>query len=72
MEFKKVEDAALLSKGGIDLNPAKLDLKLQNNGQGIDVRVDQAMLAQFQNTAGFRPVIINITPLPSLKNFLNS
>ena len=39
-------------------------------GQGIKFRLDPAMLAQLQNTAGFTPVIINMQPLKSLQDFL--
>src|SRR5262249_5489508 len=35
--------------GGIDLNTNKLDLNVQNSGQGIAFHIDPAMLKQLQN-----------------------
>lgn len=62
---------AMLNKnGGIDLNPDKIDLKTQNNGEEIKINLDPAMLQRIQNASGVTPVIINIFPLDSLQRFL--
>jgi len=57
-------------KGGIDLTPANMHFRTQNNGREIRFHIDPAMLQQLQNAPGFVPVIINIQPLKSLTNFL--
>ncbi len=41
-----------------------------NDNGGIKFHLDPAMLAQLQNAPGFVPVIINIQPLKSLREFL--
>jgi len=68
--LKVAQDLAQSSKGGIDFNPAKLNLQIQNSGNGIKFHIDPAMLAQLQNAPGFTPVIINMQPLKNLQEFL--
>ena len=57
-------------KGGIDFNADKINLQIQNQGEGIKFNLDPAMLQQLQNAPGFTPVIINIAPLENLREFL--
>jgi len=68
---KTVTDAAMLAgaddftKGGIDLNPANLNLQIKRDGNGVPLPI------QFQdipniNVEGFLPVIIQITPVTNL------
>ena len=57
-------------KGGIDLTPANMHLHTQNSNGEIKFQMDPAMLKQLQNAPGFVPVIINIQPLGSLRDFL--
>ena len=59
-----------LSKGGIDLTPANMNLQTKNAGEGIKFHMDAALLAQLQNAPGFVPVIINIQPLIDIRSFL--
>lgn len=59
-----------LEKGGIDLTPANMNLQTQNAGGEIKFHMDPAMLQQLQNAPGFVPVIINISPMSNLKEFL--
>jgi PII-like signaling protein len=59
------DDAAMDTVGGIDLNPANLDLRRQ--GQGMD----PAMMNQWQRletrpVTGFTPVIFQIVPVTSI------
>ncbi len=56
--------------GGIDFNSNKIDLQVKNQGEGIQFKMDPAMLAQLQNASGFTPVIINIQPMNNLREFL--
>ncbi|MBF0510721.1 MAG: hypothetical protein HQL13_00160, partial [Candidatus Omnitrophica bacterium] len=56
--------------GGIDLSQANSFLQTKNGGQGIRFRLNPALLKQLQNALGFVPVIINIQPMKSLKEFL--
>ncbi|MEI7998950.1 MAG: hypothetical protein WCH62_05535, partial [Candidatus Omnitrophota bacterium] len=59
-----------LSKGGIDLTPANMNLQTHNAGVEIKFHMDSAMLQQLQNAPGLIPVIINIQPLNDLRMFL--
>ncbi|MBU4333720.1 MAG: UTP--glucose-1-phosphate uridylyltransferase [Candidatus Omnitrophica bacterium] len=51
--------------GGIDLNPALLDLQIKRDGKGVPLSID---VQDFENMniRGFMPVIINITPILNL------
>ena len=50
-------------KGGIDFNPARMDLNVMNGGRGIQYNLDPAMIQRLQNSTGFSPVIIDIQPM---------
>ena len=54
------------SPGGIDLNASKLNL--QKQGSGVDIKFNQAMIAQFKlgNFDGITPVITTITPIANI------
>jgi len=56
--------------GGIDLTPANMNLRTQNNGGEIKFHLDAALLRQLQNALCFVPVIINIQPVVNLRTFL--
>ena len=58
------------NSGGIDLNPAKLDLKTRNSGGEIAFNLDPAMLARLQKASGISPVIVSVRPLESLSAFM--
>ncbi len=51
--------------GGIDLNPALLDLQIKRDGQGVPLPVNQQPIENM-NINGFLPVIINVTPVTNL------
>ncbi len=64
-------------KGGIDFNTDKVNLEVKmdsrlrgNDNQGIQFKIDPAMLEQLRNAPGFVPVIINIQPMTNLPMFL--
>ena len=63
---------AMTNEGGIDFKSATVNeaLHVQSNNDEIRFHLDPAMLQQFQNTAGFIPVIIDIQPVSDLKAFL--
>jgi hypothetical protein len=44
---------SLNDKGGIDFNADKLNLQIQNAGEGIKFHLPPAMLEQLRNSAGF-------------------
>ncbi|MBI5025043.1 MAG: glucose-6-phosphate isomerase [Candidatus Omnitrophica bacterium] len=52
-------------KGGIDLNPALLDLQIRRDGNGIPLPLLQQPI-EHMRIEGFIPVIINITPVTNL------
>jgi len=51
--------------GGIDLNPALMDLQIKRDGKGIPLPLPQQPIHQMK-IDGFLPVIINIIPVPIL------
>jgi hypothetical protein len=55
--------------GGIDLNPANLNLQIKRDGQGVPLPVNLQDLPNI-NVNGFVPVIINISPVKSLPALL--
>ena len=52
--------------GGIDFNPALLDLQIERDGEGVPLPVFDQAPAVLENVPGFVPVIIDMTPVPSL------
>jgi hypothetical protein len=56
--------------GGIDFNPAKIDLKTKQGGGAIQFNVDPAMLQRMQNASGVTPVIVGVHSLDSLSAFM--
>lgn len=62
----KPEDAV----GGIDLNAQRLNMAV--SGEEIDIQFDPAMIEQFKrgDFSGITPVIINFTPVPSIRPLL--
>jgi len=60
-------DKAMNDLGGISLNAKNMGLDITKEGQGIDMKFDPAMIAEFQrgDFSGIVPVIIRITPLRS-------
>lgn len=53
--------------GGIDLNAANMGLDVTNEGAGVTMTCDPAMLAEFQkgNFSGVEGIILRIVPLAS-------
>ena len=56
---KKVSNK--LAPGGIDFNPANLDLQIKRDGKGVPLPVSQQPLMDM-NIEGFVPIIIHIAP----------
>ncbi|MFH0753534.1 MAG: hypothetical protein V2A70_03095, partial [Candidatus Omnitrophota bacterium] len=54
--------------GGIDFNPAALNLVVERTGQGIKVQVDPAEIQRIktEGVVGFTPIIVNITPIKTM------
>ena len=48
--------------GGINLNPALLDLQIKRDGKGIPLPINQQPIGNMK-IEGFIPVIINVTPV---------
>ena len=55
--------------GGINLNPALLNLQIKRDTEGIPLPLPQQPVGDM-NIEGFLPIIINITPVPSLPMLL--
>jgi len=56
-------------KGGIDLNPAHLDLQIKRDGSGVPLPLLQQPIENM-HIEGFVPVIINVTPIMNLPMLL--
>ena len=62
-----MSDKAMLEPvGGIDLNPANLNLQIKRDEKGIPLPLEFQDPQMMQNINGFIPVIINITPVTNL------
>ena len=57
-----IEDAAMNSLGGIDLNSANLSMMIKRDGRGVVLPLAQQDLAQLSNIEGLDPVILSIKP----------
>jgi hypothetical protein len=62
------KNASTDKTGGIDFNPAALNLNVTRTGSGIQVQFDPAEIQRIktEGVSGFTPVIINITPIKSM------
>ena len=69
-EKSEKHDKAMDLKGGIDLNPSKIDMTTKNSGAPIDLNLDPAMFRRMQDSSGVTPVIVGIHALGSLQQFL--
>ncbi len=52
--------------GGIDLNSAYLDLKIERDGQGVPLPMSEQPVDLIQQIEGFAPVLIDMTPIPGV------
>ncbi len=70
-EGRRTRDERQAAKdvGGIDLNPALLDLQIKRDGNGVPLPLPQQPI-ETMRIDGFVPIIINITPIPNLPQFL--
>ncbi len=57
-------------QGGIDLDPARIDMAAKSGGEEIQFNFDPAMLQRLQDASGVTPVIVGIHSLGSLQQFL--
>jgi hypothetical protein len=55
--------------GGIDLNPALLDLQIKRDGNGVPLPIPMQPI-ETMHIDGFLPVIINIVPITNLPTLL--
>ncbi len=55
-------------RGGIDLNAKNMGLDVTKDGNGVEIKFDPAMVAEFQqgDFSGIVPVIIRITPIDNV------
>lgn len=63
------EESEKTPVGGIDLNPQLLDLQIKRDGRGVPLSIDVQDF-EHMDIQGFMPVIINVTPIPSLPMIL--
>ena len=73
-----LKDRALVSKnkaniGGINLDPAMLDLQIKRNGNGVPLPIGEQDFSMM-HIQGFLPIIINVAPvsLPALLGFVDT
>ena len=65
MATEVTDQAQLQNVGGIDLNPAMLDLQIKRDENGVPLPIFEQPIDNMR-IDGFLPVIINITPVPSI------
>jgi len=63
------ETPAAFTKGGVDLDPTNMDLKIDRQGT-ILIHADPLDIEQARSAAGYAPVIINMFPLDGSLPFL--
>ncbi len=72
--FEDDSDQALAADvGGIDLNPANLNLHIKRDGKGIPLPAGQQDMLHLNSIEGLMPVIIKITPvtyIPALSSLI--
>jgi hypothetical protein len=66
----KTDAVVEADKGGIDLNPAGLNMSIKGDGSAPVNALDPAMFEELQGAPGFVPVILGITPVGDLPVFL--
>jgi hypothetical protein len=64
------DPAVSTNTGGIDFGTPTLAVKLQRSGDAIDNSFDAVLIAQYQNAAGFSPMMIGVQSLKNLSSFL--
>jgi hypothetical protein len=62
-------NAASVATGGIDLNPAQMNMSITGDGSAAINAFDPAIFEQLQGVQGFIPVILNIMPVNDLPAF---
>ncbi|MCR4337461.1 MAG: hypothetical protein NUV91_06620, partial [Candidatus Omnitrophica bacterium] len=60
------------TKGGIDFQPAQMNLKIEKGKKIIPASINTKDLKDLQNIRGFIPIMIDIQPIQSLPLFLGS
>ena len=58
--------AGIKNPGGINLDPSLLNLQIKRDQNWVPLPMEQQPSLQNMNIEGFYPVIINVTPVPSL------
>ena len=72
---KKKDNALLTTQkpdttGGIDLNPAMLNLQIMRDGNGVALPLPMQPVETMQNIEGFIPVIMQLTPVTTMPMIL--
>ena len=70
-DISSTQDNAVLTKGGIDLDPVLLDFQIKRDSDGVPLSLPQQPIDDM-NIEGFFPVIINVSPnhnLPLILGF---
>jgi hypothetical protein len=65
LEAEKMSASLPMIPGGIDLNPALLDLQIKRDGNGVPLPLPLQPIENM-HIDGFLPVIINIVPIANL------
>ncbi|MFH0753720.1 MAG: hypothetical protein V2A70_04070 [Candidatus Omnitrophota bacterium] len=64
------ESDRAMAPGGIDLTPQRMDVQTNPGGHEIQFNIDPTQLKRLQQAPGLMPVVINISPLRSLRSFM--
>ena len=68
---KNSSSAPPTNTGGIDFDPAHINMQVDHHGGGITMVIDPHLLQELKDNPGFTPVIISLTPMTNLGLFLN-
>ncbi|MBF0595819.1 MAG: methyltransferase domain-containing protein [Candidatus Omnitrophica bacterium] len=69
VEGKIRELSSSIDNGGIDFNPGRMDMQVQNSGDDINFSFDPAMIQQLQHASGLSPIIIDMQPFNNAQSF---
>ncbi|MEI8012526.1 MAG: hypothetical protein WCI27_08645 [Candidatus Omnitrophota bacterium] len=70
--FEKKDSAAQHGTGGVDLNPSRMAMVVNQGGAPFEFDLDPAVMARLRDASGISPVIIGIRPVESLAIFMGT
>ena len=69
---RKLIDDPAQDVGGINFDSMSINVNRGVRNPAVQIKMEPVMLRQFDDAAGFMPVIINVQPLTDLPHFLGT